>query len=78
MPLIALQVKIDPSDLHPTLSFNAEVNRQYTLQYKNALQDSNWLPLVGVTVLATNRTVTITDTSAGSTRFYRVITPGLP
>jgi len=78
VPLIALQVKIDPSDLHPTLSFNAEVNRQYTLQYKNALQDSNWLPLVGVTVLATNRTVTITDTSAGSTRFYRVITPGLP
>ena len=78
VPLITLQVKVDPPDLHPDLSFNAQANRPYTVQYKNSLQDSIWLPLVAVPVLATNRIVTITDANADSMRFYRVLTPGLP
>jgi len=78
VPLITLQVKVDPADLRSDLSFDAQANRPYTVQYKGSLQDSNWLPLVTVPVLATNRTVTINDASAVSTRFYRVVTPGLP
>jgi hypothetical protein len=78
VPLITLQVKVDPADLHPDLSFNAQANRPYTVQYKGSLADSSWLPLVTVPMLAANRTVTINDASAGSTRFYRVVTPGLP
>jgi hypothetical protein len=78
VPYIWLQVQADPADSRPNLSFNAQANRPYTLQYKVSLQDSNWLPLATVPVVATNRTVTIKDPSPSSTRFYRVVTPGLP
>ena len=78
VPLITLQVKVDPPDLHRDLSFNAQANRPYTVQYKSSLQDSTWLPLVTVPVLPTNRIVTISDAGADSMRFYRVLTPGLP
>jgi hypothetical protein len=78
MPYIWLQVQADPADSRPNLSFNAQANRFYTLQYKVSLQDSNWLPLATVPAIATNRMVMIKDPSLSSTRFYRVVTPGLP
>jgi hypothetical protein len=78
MPYIWLQVQADPADSRPNLSFNAQANRFYTLQYKVSLQDSNWLPLATVPAVATNRMVMIKDPSLSSTRFYRVVTPGLP
>ncbi len=78
IPFITLQVYVKPPDLHPSLSFNAQANRSYTLQYRDSLEGSGWQALFTVPMLATNRTVTIVDSSADSARFYRIVTPGLP
>lgn len=72
---INLQIQLDSVSQQPTLSFRAEANRGYALQYKNQLDDPSWSVLAGVPVLPTNRTEIIKDTNRATARFYRVITP---
>lgn len=72
---INLQIQLDSVSQQPTLSFRAEANRGYALQYKNQLDDPTWSVLAGVPALSTNRTEIIKDTNRVTARFYRVITP---
>jgi hypothetical protein len=55
------------------ISFSAVDDRVYRIEYKNALNESDWLPLTDYTAQFTG-IAQVTDTSAGgqSRRFYRV------
>ena len=61
------------------VSFTAQSNRSYTIQYKNALSDSAWTTLVQVPAAYGVRAIEEVDAAAGHPRrFYRVITPPQP
>jgi hypothetical protein len=53
------------------LTFQTSPGHTYRVEYKNNLDDSNWLPL-GTDCFATGSTQTINDSPVGSQRFYRV------
>ena len=55
------------------ISFVAVPGKTYRMEYKDALDDSNWLP-VDADVVAVGESLTITDgLGAGPQRFYRVV-----
>jgi uncharacterized repeat protein (TIGR03803 family) len=55
-----------------TLTWNSFSNGIYRLEYKSALSDLSWMPLIQ-RVTATDQTITVFDTQAtGPQRFYRV------
>ena len=62
------------------IHFTAQPYVGYTLQYKTALTDAAWTKLSDVPATASSRALDIPDTtnSAGTKRFYRVVTPQLP
>lgn len=76
-PELILQVSLDPNDGQPVLSFTAQANRPYTLDYKSRLEDLNWNTLARIPTLPATRTETIKDPEHAAARFYRVATPGL-
>jgi hypothetical protein len=56
-----------------TVQFNSVPGLNYTLQYKNALSDSQWFTL-HPPVIGTGATISLIDPNpAASTRFYRVV-----
>jgi len=58
------------------LQFNAAANRTYSLLYKSALADTQWLKAADVLAQAAPRVVSITNSvPAGAQRFYRIVTP---
>ena len=58
------------------ISFTAQNNRAYTIQYKNVLTNSTWTTLVQVPAAYGVRTIEEVDPAVGQPkRFYRVITP---
>jgi hypothetical protein len=52
--------------------------KSYTIQYCDSFGSGNWQRLQDVPTLAIDQTITTTDTTTASTRFYRVITPLQP
>lgn len=75
-------LKVDAIQVEPTrvlLQFQAMTGRTYSILYSSVLGGS-WTKLINVAAQATNRVVTISDTSAnpGIDRFYRLTTPSLP
>ena len=61
-----------------TLAFQAVANRSYSVLYKNSLVDPDWLKLADVPASPVTEVVEFNDESvAGSTRFYRLVTPAL-
>ena len=61
------------------VSFTAQNNRSYTIQYKNALPDATWTTLVQVPAAYGVRAIEQVDAAVGQPkRFYRVITPQQP
>jgi len=77
VPAIVVQAQLSPGNGTLILSFDAEANRSYRLQYKDRLEEPAWSLLQIVPVLPAARTEVITDLGSSSSRFYRVITPGL-
>jgi hypothetical protein len=69
-PALLGAIQISPSGF-PIVSFPAVAGTAYQVQYKNNLADPLWLPLPG-TITTGNNTATITDSSKGAQRFYRV------
>ena len=61
-----------------TITFPAKANMTYTVQYKSALNDAVWQKLVDFPAASTDQMRQTTDTTGGSQRFYRVITPMQP
>lgn len=62
-----------------TLTFNAIAGKTYSVLYKNALTEANWLKLTDVTATTTNAVRTLNDSLGGSeARFYRLTTPAQP
>ena len=61
-----------------TLEFDAVSNKTYTVQHTDRLPGGSWSKLLDVIARATNRIETATDSSAGTNRFYRVVTPRQP
>ncbi len=61
-----------------SLQFLAVSNRSYSVLYRNALSDPNWLTLTNVTAQFTNQAIDIPQDAATATRFYRLVTPALP
>ena len=61
-----------------TIEFTAVSNKTYSIEYKDSLGRLSWSKLTDVTVQATNRTAVVTDPNAGSSRYYRLITPLRP
>ena len=58
--------------------FGAVSNKSYSLQYKNALGDLNWLKLSDVASRASNWTAVVTDSATNRSRYYRLVTPSQP
>ena len=55
------------------ISFVTVPDKTYRVEYKNALEESNWQPL-DADVVATGESLTINDGLAGSSqRFYRIL-----
>jgi hypothetical protein len=52
------------------VSFNTIPTRNYTVEYKTNLTDTNWTTLASVTAVSTNSSAT--DAGGGSQKFYRV------
>ena len=76
--LVASVVKNIPGGGYK-VSFTAQSNRSYTIQYKNALPDAIWTLLMQVPAAYGIRAIEQVDTAVGQPkRFYRVITPQQP
>jgi hypothetical protein len=61
-----------------TISFGAQSNKTYTVEYRDALNTGAWTKLADVLARANNRVETIADPTANTNRFYRVVTPRQP
>jgi hypothetical protein len=60
------------------VSFQAQIGKTYSVQWKDALDDATWQKLVDIPS-GTARAVEIIDpTATQATRFYRVVTPRQP
>ena len=69
-------VKNTPAGTGYKLSFTAQSNRGYTVQYKNAMPAATWTVLQQVPAAYGIRALEFTDPAAGQPqRFYRAITP---
>jgi len=62
------------------IHFTAQPYKAYTVQYKNSLTDVSWIRLTDIALAPGVRAIDVTDTTgtAGTKRFYRVITPQAP
>lgn len=58
-----------------SVTFGAIAGRAYQLQAADALPGGAWNTLASLPARTTNWTATFTDTSPGTNRFYRVLTP---
>jgi Tol biopolymer transport system component len=59
--------------LGPTLIWPATPEQTYEVQYKNALDESNWQDVVGIVTILGNRAYLTDASPAPDQRFYRVI-----
>ncbi|MHA3770583.1 lamin tail domain-containing protein [Verrucomicrobiota bacterium sgz303538] len=57
------------------ITFTAQSKKSYSVFYKNGLGNGSWVKLQDVTAAVGARTISVTDSSPGSTRFYKVVTP---
>ena len=57
------------------LTFFAQTNRTYTIQYRDDLNIASWLKLIDVPARTNTRLETILDPSPGTNRVYRIATP---
>ena len=57
-----------------TLTFTAQPYKSYSIQYKDSLTAESWNTLQSYTSTPSQQTITFTDTTGTSSRFYRVIT----
>ena len=83
-PVLALQYTIPAA---PTLfnlalignllrfSFNAESNRPYAVEHRDALTNGNWSVLTNIPALPAAATLHITNVTSGTQRFFRARTP---
>ncbi len=58
-----------------TLTFGAVASRAYYLQVADGLASGGWSTLAALPARTTNWTATVSDSVAGTNRFYRVMTP---
>jgi hypothetical protein len=61
-----------------SLRFAAAADHGYTVLYKNALGEANWLRLTDVAARSSNWTAIVSDPGAPRSRFYRLVTPPQP
>lgn len=57
------------------LPFQAMSNKTYSVQRNTSLDSNTWQTFEGVSAHRTNRVETIKDSSQGTNRFYRLVTP---
>ena len=60
-----------------TLSFEAQPNRVYTIQFTDQLETNTWQPLSEIAARPNTRTEAISDPTPTHSRFYRVSTPAV-
>ena len=62
------------------ISFTAQAGRTYTILYRTAAGNGSWLKLSDIAAQPATTMMTLTDASigAGTTRFYRLVTPQVP
>ena len=67
--ILVISVTAEP---RVTLTWRAQPNRAYRVQYKDELDEPAWHDLPGGDVTALANTATITDTTGGAHRFYQI------
>jgi len=79
-PQSCLNIEATQADDGIHLKFPATAGRSYTLQYRDAVQASQWNRLTNVAPQLTGHEVDIVDLLpvGGGERFYRLTTPQLP
>ena len=75
----ASYLRVELSLLGPaTISFNAISNRAYSVEYTDSLQPVPWQKLADVLARTNNRVEVLTDPTATTNRFYRLVIPSRP
>ena len=74
--VFVLKASMIGGQIHVT--FTAQTNVGYTVQYKDALTDITWQKLSDVPASANSQAIDIVDVGAPAQRFYRAVTPQLP
>jgi hypothetical protein len=86
-PILTVEYEILPHAIPPTIfgtalategfqfSFNAESNRTYFIEFRNALAAGNWNLLTNIPAQPANGIVNITNSISSPARFFRVGTP---
>jgi hypothetical protein len=72
LPALLRITSIQKSAANVALKFDSVLGDTYRVEYKNSLTDSTWTNLASG-IAGTGGTVTVTDSTAGTMRFYRVI-----
>jgi hypothetical protein len=68
-----LRIASSNNQLH--FSFNAEANRTYALEIRDAPDTGNWTTVTNIPALPAAAVVNITNTSSGNRAFFRLRTP---
>ncbi|MEI7687512.1 MAG: Calx-beta domain-containing protein, partial [Planctomycetota bacterium] len=74
--VFSLKASLIGGQIHVT--FTAQPNVSYTVQYKDTLTDPTWQKLSDVPATANSQAIDIVDAVAPSQRFYRAVTPQVP
>ena len=76
-PYSKFSVTITTADPGPgyTLTFAAQLYKTYSIQCKDTLSDASWTTLQSYPAATSQQTITYTDTTGTSSRFYRIVTP---
>ncbi len=91
-PLLTVQYTTAPPPQPPTralnnlrvlngnfaFDFTAAPGTNYTVQYKNVVDSTNWTDLVSYPDPGTQTVFTVEHSLTGSNSFYRIVTPPLP
>ena len=73
IPPVIFGTSVEEDGFH--FSFNAESNRTYSVEFRDALSAGSWNPLTNIPALPVAGVINVTTTISSPTRFFRVRTP---
>ena len=73
-------LQIDAVEAGPptVISFGAQSNKTYTIEFKDDLDNASWMKLLDIAADSNNHVEMIEDPQSRTRRFYRVVTPRQP
>jgi hypothetical protein len=73
-----LRLTATPGDNQVLLSFEAQPDLAYAVQFTEALDSTNWQAWQQISSSPTSHTIVLTSAPLSQQRFFRVVTPPVP